>query len=118
MVLYLLQMKVTRHGTQHLSELHHLLSVESTLLQSNCLRTSDAAIKLMIDPDQRMKITISKVFVHTCKSQVAKLPIRCHFQRDVQHLTGRSVAEKTKKAIDRNRCEMIRRNLLIPINVK
>jgi hypothetical protein len=59
-----------------------------------------------------------KYFVHTCRSQVAKLPFRCHFQRDVQHLTWRSVAEKTKKAIDRNRCSMIRTNLLIAINVK
>jgi hypothetical protein len=59
-----------------------------------------------------------KYFIHTCRSQVAKLPFRCHFQRDVQYLTWRSVAEKTKKAIDRNRCEMIRRNLLIAINVK
>lgn len=105
MVLYLLQMKVTRQGTQHLSELHHLLSVESTLLQSNCLRTSDVAIKLMIDPDQTMKITISKVFrPHTG----ARLQ-NCHFVAIFKEMSSIWHEEASLKR---------RRRLLIAIDVK
>jgi hypothetical protein len=120
MVLYLLQMKVTRQGTQHVSELHHLLSVESTLLQSNCLRTSDVAIKLMIEPDQTMKITISKVFRPHLQEPGCKIANSLPFSKrcpasdmkkrrwkDEDGYWSQSMWNDKKKSTDRNQCEII-----------